>query len=234
VVLLALSGKSASGKDAVARGVQDMFPALDWAGLSFGEAIKDEGRRLVAALRSGRDRADAIERIVADLGVRREDAGPLVDLMWTAVRRQELTDRLRHPLVRPALQRWGQLRVREDAGYWTDRALRRLTVLRDAGHSVVLTDMRMPWEADWARAQGFLLVRLDVSDEIRRERTASRDGAMLAPEVERDSTETAMDDYDGFDLRLDNSGDVASVLTAIASAVEERWPRSSRSATCHP
>lgn len=234
MVSLALSGKSASGKDAVAQRVQEMFPDLDWAGLSFGDAIKDEGRRLVTALECSRDRADATERIAVGLGVRHEDAVPLVDLLWTAVRRQELTSRLHHPLVRPALQRWGQLRVRDDAGYWIERAMRRLTALRDAGHSIVLTDMRMPWEADWARAQGFLLVRLEVSDEIRRDRTVSRDGAMLAPEVERDSTETAIDGYAGFDLRLDNSGDLSSVLAAIGSAVEEKWPRSSRSGTSHP
>ncbi len=157
----------------------------------------------------------------------------MVDLLWTSVREGELTTELCHPLVRPALQRWGQWRVRADAGYWLDRAAQRLAGLRRAGCSVVLTDMRMPWEADWARQEGFLLVRLDVPDEIRRSRATSRDGSMLTPDVERDPTETALDDYDGFDLRLDNSGDLQPVLAAIGAALVERWPRSSRMDTSH-
>jgi hypothetical protein len=233
MVLLALSGKSASGKDAVARRVQGAFPELRWAALTFGEAIKNEGRRVVAAMAAGRDKAAVVDAIVTDLGVSGDEAAAIVDLLWTSVRAGELTTELCHPLVRPALQRWGQWRVRADAGYWLERAAQRLAGLQRAGHSVVLTDMRMPWEAEWARREGFLLVRLDVPDEIRRRRATSRDGAMLTPDVERDATETALDDYAGFDLRLDNSGDVEPVLAAIGSALAGRWPRSSRTDTSH-
>lgn len=233
MLLLALSGKSASGKNAVAQGVQELFPALRWAELAFGEAIKEEGRRLVSAMASAQSISAATEAIAADLDADREEASALVDMLWTAVRSGELTAELHHPLVRPALQRWGQWRVRDDVTYWSERAAQRLAVLQRSGFSVMLTDMRMPWEADWARQRGFLLVRLDVTDKIRRSRTLSRDGTMLAPDVERDPTETALDDYTGFDLRLDNSGALGPVLDAIGSALTQRWLRSSRMETSH-
>jgi hypothetical protein len=80
-------------------------------------------------------------------------------------------------------------------------------------------------EADAVRAAGFLLVRVEASAEIRGRRLTARDGLRLQPETAEHPTETELDDYDRFHVRVvndDRPGAADEVAATIAELVRRR------------
>ncbi len=69
-----------------------------------------------------------------------------------------------------------------------------------AGISAVLTDLRYPNEANALRRAGFRLVRINVDEQILAERTRGDKRQRDHP------SETALDNYDGFDIIIENNG----------------------------
>lgn len=68
-----------------------------------------------------------------------------------------------HPEVRRILQKLGDEAGRQVHGErtWIDQLLRRTWAANDAGHPVVVPDVRYPNEAEALRTAGFLVVRID-------------------------------------------------------------------------
>lgn len=66
--------------------------------------------------------------------------------------------------------------------------------------SCVITDLRYPNEANALKEAGFLLVRINVNEQILLERTRNDKRNRSHP------SETALDDYAHFDVTLDNNG----------------------------
>jgi hypothetical protein len=66
-----------------------------------------------------------------------------------------------HPEVRRILQELG-MAVREiDPDFWLRAALKKVTAANEAGHPVVITDVRFPNEAESLQRAGFELVYID-------------------------------------------------------------------------
>lgn len=217
-ILVALSGKAASGKDSVAEALTRT--GGPWARLAFAAAVKDEAQRIIDTVTAAPDEPAAGAAAARDLAASRSDAARAVGLVWTDVRSGAVrAGTQRHPAVRALLQFWGGIRVRDDPAYWLAPAATRLAGLRAEGVNVVLTDVRLPPEAEWARREGFLLVRLDAPEDVRWRRMVERDGVAPDRAALRDRSETALDDYPGFDLRLDNSGPIGPTVAAITDAL---------------
>lgn len=103
--------------------------------------------------------------------------------------------------ARALLQHVGVRERLDDPDYW----VRKLADHLQPGTFYIVDDCRFPNEARAMKAAGFLLVRLDVSPGVQAAR-----GVVKNPMHE---SETALDDYDGFDVRL-NVDDVSPAVVA--------------------
>ena len=102
--------------------------------------------------------------------------------------------------MRLALQTLG-VAAREDIqqNHWVDQAI---AGIPEADNCIV-TDCRFVNEADALVANGFLLARIDIDEEVRQTRLIARDG-QYNPAQDQHISETALLDYN-FPFRVDNS-----------------------------
>lgn len=176
--LIGLSGYAHSGKDTAAKALID----AGWQRRAFADTIRDVLYRLDPLINlGGPNPTPATPALARPAEVIRLSA--LVDMIgWGQAKN-------RHPEVRELLQRLGSDAGREVLGHdiWTRATLDNLP-----DHRVVITDVRLPAEANAIRARGGLVVRVvrpgtgPVNDHI---------------------TEIAMDGY-RVDVTLLNDGSV--------------------------
>ena len=134
-----------------------------------------------------------------------------------------VTGRSRTPGIRAALQYYGtDVRRVQDPDYWVKRALGPAVRAVAAGFDVYFSDIRFPNEVAGARRLGFHVVRLLISPQTQRARLLERDGLEPDPEAVNHPSETALDDYDGFDQVLDNNGTVDAAVSRILAALSHR------------
>jgi hypothetical protein len=224
---LLLSGRQGAGKDTVAPLVLERL-GIDAVQCRVSDAIKNEMDGIIAAV-TGRDRAEAAAAVAAGFDLRDDHAAALVEILFDVTRDADhgLTGRTRTAEIRKALQYHGhEARWETHPNYWINACYANVVPHLAAGRSVYLTDGRFPGEIDMARALGMLTARLWISPEVQALRITGRDGAPPAPETLNHPGEALLDEYDGFGLVVDNSGDLAPVVTALAERLEaHRTPR---------
>lgn len=232
VHLVGLSGKLASGKDTVAPLVMDMLGARRREHMSFATVLKDEGDAILASIRSWA----GLQCVSAPLlPVQRVDLGRYLatthqipfekaveffagDVADAAIGDVGLHARARTPVTRAFLQKLGtDVRRAQDDLYWVKRTVGPAAAAMATGTSVFFTDVRFPNEADAVRALGGTLIRLDVTEQTQRERLRARDGLELDVAAGAHPSETALDDYAGFDVRVSNDGPLEETLASIAA-----------------
>jgi len=225
LVLLLVSGWIASGKDSVAPAVMSRLGVSNVEHVYFAQPLKAEVDALIALLSDVED-VDPDPTIVAvaeHFSVPLHQAAAVVGALWAATRRSGhgLTARTRTPEMRFALQYWGtEIRRAQDEDYWVKRALPPALRAMAEGYSVYGTDARFLNEVLGGRGVGFKLVRLDITREVQRTRLLARDGVEPDSATLHHLSETALDDWDGFDLRIDNSGPMAQTVEVIAALYE--------------
>ena len=141
---ISLTGYPGSGKDALARTLIERDTEGRWVRLAF---------------------ADEMKQMFIDLGIpfhrcRRE--GDEIHLESTEVYAETLTQleiwkRDDTCNMRECLQRFGMVFRERDPDFWVRLVDTQWRFLRRAGHNVVVTDVRFPNEAEWARSVGRLL-----------------------------------------------------------------------------
>ena len=89
-----------------------------------------------------------------------------------------------------------ELMRRFDENYWVKKAVAKAQSLMAEGKIPICTDARFPNEMKALQDIGFYATRLDVSEEVQRQR---------GREPTQHASEIALDDYTGFSLRI-NSG----------------------------
>lgn len=87
---------------------------------------------------------------------------------------------------------YGQFYRQFEPLYWVNTILNRVQGLK-SDENFLVTDVRFPNEANAIKKMGGLLIRL--------ERHSSRDG-MVSEEIKKNISETALDNYTGFDFIL--------------------------------
>ncbi len=105
---------------------------------------------------------------------------------------------------RSILQIWGtDFRRSQDDIYWVRLAVVSAIKSLAKGSSVYVTDARFPSEVQSFIDLGGLALRLDVSEETQNKRLFERDGLTLTDDLRFHKSETALDDFPNFHLRLD-------------------------------
>jgi hypothetical protein len=213
-----MSGRQGAGKDTVAPLVLEACGITDAVQCRVSDAIKDEMDVIISAITS-RPFDEAVLNVARAVDLREDHAARVVQILWDVTREpgHGLTGRTRTPEVRLALQYHGhEARIETHPDYWVKACYQRVLPLLAEGRIVYLTDGRFPREIEMARSIGLYTVRLYVSREVQFERIHGRDGH--DPDVASldHPGETLLDDYDGFNLVIDNSGALEPVVAEIS------------------
>jgi hypothetical protein len=214
--LIAVTGKLASGKDTIAENVMAALGVETPYHLSFAAALKVELDDIIALMRTAADREVALDMIL-DRGVHLAHAHAILDFLYLQVRSDRtLTARSRTPQIRGALQVWGlDVRRGQDPQYWVKQAVRAAAGAIADGRHVMITDVRFPDEVRACQAIGFTVVRLHVTAETQAQRLWDRDGLAPDPAAIGHASETALDDYQPFDVDIDNNGSIEQGVESV-------------------
>lgn len=215
---LVVSGPQASGKDTVGPAVLAALGAGEHVRIGIADGLKQEASDLLVLMSGFTGVTDAAAAASEVLEVDASHARVLVDALWDVTRdpAHGLTGWSRTPEIRRVLQYLGnEARVDDPTRYVRMAVPRILGALAD-GVSVYMGDGRFPREAGPCGELGMFLVRLHVDPEVKAARLLARDGIIADPSTLHHAGETALDDWDGVDLRVDNSfasrGEVVSVV----------------------
>ncbi|MED3182030.1 AAA family ATPase [Bacillus thuringiensis] len=124
---------------------------------------------------------------------------------------------------RALLQYVGQEARKANPLVWVEELQPKIDFLRSTGHNVVITDVRQQNEIDSLRAQGAYIVRVNVSDEIRKQRIIDA-GDEFKEEDFYHETETAIDTFE-VDYEINNEGGLIQLvqqLDAILLSIDQR------------
>lgn len=234
LTLVATSGGPGAGKDAwapwILRNVFDVDEDF-MTHRAYADPLRDELNDIIAAALPSHARGDrqaAITTLAEQFRLSPTEATSMVTLLWerdrleglNAWRRKEL-DPQSGQLLRRLLQLHGtDIRRRQDPDYWVKRLVPRLAEDLQQGRAVYLTDVRETNEVAGVQALGGIVVRLDATVETRQARIADRDGYTPSPSELSHPIETALDAYDGFDVRVSNDGSWQDTGAALLEAFE--------------
>lgn len=245
VIFALFSGKMASGKDSVASATMKALGRENADHLSYAAALKDELNAIMGTIRNSKARRDArhLQGAVRPL-VRRKltrlhfaalvaqvcemhdlkpfQAQVIIRAVLPELRRDpSLNAYSRTPGIRRALQYLGtDVRRAVDTDYWAKKALCVAVEALAAGRDVYCTDARFPNEVSLAALVGARTVRLDIPAELQEQRLFARDGIKPSEEALNHESETALDDYDSFDLRMDNTGAFEVTVEIVVQALD--------------
>lgn len=224
VALLAVNGKLASGKDTIAPAVMARLGVTDALHNYYAVPLKAEVDSAVAMITMATSPDEASAALVEQFGIEPAQAGFVTGVLWhhTRATGHGLTARSRTPEMRTVLQYWGtEVRRRQDSDYWVKRAMVPAVEAISRGQSVYFTDVRFANEVEWAQRLGFFVVRLEVSPEVQHARHVLRDGTEPNPDTLTHPSETSLDGYPGFDLVVDNNGEMIPTVLHIAQEMAE-------------
>lgn len=222
-ILLGFSGKIAAGKDTVAPKtfslLNEKAPQTD----SFATELKKELTGIIETIAGNRDSESSAKTIAQEYNVTENEAAHLVSLIQDEISTGKLkTGYDRTAGCRLALQYWAtEVRRKRDPLYWVKPVIARALLAAAEGKSTQLTDVRFLTEAWGIMNIGGLTVRLDVSEEEQRKRILQRDGFEVSEQAKNHSSETELDDFAHFSIRINsedysNAQDVAkTVYTTI-------------------
>lgn len=97
------------------------------------------------------------------------------------------------------------VRQPQDALYWVRKMLWNIALNASKGISSTVPDVRFLHDAGSILDIGGYLVRLDITPEEQAKRLMDRDGVVVPPETLNHISETALDDFQGFNVRIDTT-----------------------------
>lgn len=233
-VFLVVSGWMGSGKDTV---VGECLPRMGFSGAAhhyYGHSLKDELNQVINYLRelvgSQTQFSEDERNRFAELIGSKFNFDSRKAYCFTHEILDELVDtpvyhaRIRTAGIRTGLQQLGtEIRRAQDVDYWVKLTLREVVKDLASGRSVYLTDVRFENEADNPRIMGAFLVRLDISRETQAQRLLERDNlASLDEATLFHRSETSLDDYPYFDVRVKNEGELSQTVDEIVDAWHKR------------
>lgn len=209
--ILLVSGKMGSGKDTIANPLaHELWPNGEIVRMAYADALRDEINYAINIMRMDLPHEEKINRIHKDLNCDLNEATCIIELLNNPANDDLSLEAHQHvPVIRTALQYWGtQVRRDKDPDYWVDKMESRIinTVDDDSNVVVVITDGRFPNEVDLIHRLNGVIVRLDIDRSVQIRRIQNRDGVTPDPMKLDHVSETALDDYDDFDARVDVSG----------------------------
>lgn len=227
VVGLAVSGKLASGKDTVAPTVLSRlcFPSIEH--LFFAHPLKEEFNQILDIMRDAPSASAATRVLVDQLTLADAHARKMVEKMYVfANEYTTLTAFDRTPEIRSGLQYLGtDVRRSQDENWWVNRSMYKGIEALANGRSVFYTDCRFPNEVEASGRIGCLTVRLDITPETQASRLMGRDGLVVDEKAISHPSETVLDNYPNFDLRVSNDTEIETPIAAALAAVRAHQQR---------
>lgn len=98
---------------------------------------------------------------------------------------------------------WGR---KQDPDYW-------LNVILDMDSDIIVPDLRLEHELDVFKANNAFMIRVEASAETRRIRGIITN--------ENDLTEIALDNYTGWNYKIDNNSDYETLQRAVKPLIED-------------
>lgn len=184
VILFGISGKIASGKDTIGNLVSMSLEKNGYKikNTSFGYIIRTEVQTIVDCFNLGK----SIPYEIKDMKE--------VELLAEILRNNNVFERSENS--RQALQYWGtEVRRKENSEYWIEQMEGFLLENLRNGFSLNVTDARFPNEVDLILNLGGHVSRLEVTEEIQKERVLKRDNIEISSLALRHASERALDDY---------------------------------------
>lgn len=181
---------------------------------SFGAPLKDVIDKAIVEIRASADRMDAVERAMRiEADVPYDVAERLVNILYDTAARDPHEHARSHSVpVVEALQFYGtEFRRAHDPNHWVRMAAREAEQMLQAGMSPYFTDARFPNEIEGLAHMGSLSLRLDIDPEEQKRRLQQRDGYIPSEAALTHPSETSLDDYDAFDIRVLSDGVDATV-----------------------
>ena len=190
IPLIALTGKMRSGKSTIARELEFKY---DFERVSFADGIN----------------------LLADT---------YFEHMYEPIKRPcpfggEYVESYRKP--RRLLQDIGQKMREIDPQVWIRRAeaMARFEADRRSTAGIVIDDLRQPNEYKWARANGFIIIRVEASETMRLERAKQAGDSFSEDDLAHD-TEQYVDKFD-VDYTIVNDGDINDLERQVDEIMSE-------------
>jgi 5'(3')-deoxyribonucleotidase len=217
-LIVGFSGKMGAGKDFLAAKVREAL-AGDGAEIgasSFAAPLKGEMNDIIARY------SEPDEVLARDFDIPLDKMQKLKAFIKDdfAAKGAELNAYDRTPGMRSALQYLGtEVRRSVNDSHWVDKYH---TVLdKDQDFSFV-TDVRFPNEADSIVKNGGIMIRLEPSPEVLRERAIKRDGFAYDANAKAHPSEVALDGYGSFDMVLRDGYSIQDTIDNIARMRDAR------------
>lgn len=211
--VVGVSGKIGSGKDYLTGKLIEELNSRgrSTAHTSFAKPLKEELGEIINLLKENRHlgRYDASALVAERYDMTEEQAGWLVMRLHPELDIPDLDGWSRTLGVRGSLQLLGsEIRRAQNPSYWTNKFFAEVETI-DAEY-VFVSDGRFPNEMDAIKSKNGVTFRLDISEETLLSRRTNRDGITYTDEQLNHMSETALDDYEDFDLL------VGEVIDAVA------------------
>ena len=209
VILFGISGKIASGKDTIGNLVSMNLKKNGYRikSTGFGYIIRNEVQTIVDCFNSGKSIPYEIKNMKE------------VQILAEILGNNNVFERSEES--RQALQYWGtEVRRKENSEYWIEQMKIFLVDNLRNGFSINVTDARFPNEVDLVLNLGGHVSRLEISEELQKERVLRRDNIEVSSLVLRHASERALDDYpftSVYDGSLDKDELSGKILMEIMS-----------------
>lgn len=220
VVVLGVSGKKGAGKDTIAEGLHQLIKERDHFDINmeaFGNALKGEATSIIAQIRhyihhgKGVSKEDFLVRFAATNVLNVEEAGYIFDLMKPSLTKfgnKKINGWTRSEAVWSLLRFLGtDVRQPQDKLYWARRIVQTVCANAHNGISTIVTDVRFLHEVKAIQEIGGYVVRIDISPEVQMRRLSKRDNVKATLDATQHRSETELDDYPDFDLRINNDSE---------------------------
>ena len=233
--LLAVSGKMASGKDAVAALALEKLGYESVIKVNLADQIRTELDHLLNLHKESQQTSNSY--LQALLEQTPPLAKPQAEALAERIRQLLVIKNLTEPdqrasdrtnIVRALLQDLGRLHRLADPSIWIRRHNNKAFEQSLTGEVILTTDVREPEEVISLHKAGFVIARILVSTETQLTRLKSRDNIVVTPETLNHPNETALDNpsqelKDAFDIIISNDEDINQAASSLAELLKERW-----------
>lgn len=222
--LIAFSGKIASGKSTTARHINSRFYQGRARHTSFASPLRDEVAMLMR-LYSPND--DQFYHTLLASPLEMPDSSNLLEKFIVTTTSSGLDG---NELYRLMMQSWGtDVRRADDPYYWVKRTMN--TVRKNAikGVTTIIDDCRFTNEADAILSACGVLIRLDIDPQEQLRRLTKIRGISHDNDILAHPSETQLDDYQKFSLRVDNTNPEEAekeILSFLSEKEDAAWERS--------
>lgn len=220
VHLLAVSGKISAGKDTVINQVeQDIGTTFHKE--FFAKKLKEEYNQVINIIKESKNKQQAITAIQKEQNVPEFNAQKIVEYIYEEIQENPyLTGYSKTKNLRSGIQFWGtDTRRAQDDKYWVKKTIKPVLYKLAEGVPVSISDVRFLNEADSLKIINAKIVRLDVSPIIQAQRILQRDGTVLSEESINNPSETELDNYKGFTVRINTDDKSPSNISRIIKTI---------------